>query len=1339
MIAALWSNVAYAQDCNWDGSNHATEHVKTTCDSFIISVDPNTGFTEEWDIIEHFWTVNSFSSVSVTIWNGSGDPNSHTSNPVTTHAAQDMNGNGVWDGPFTFSTHSLKDLGTYHFTWTGTMGQWQVFCCDANGNNFAAYVTTPALATPFDFQVTNSAPTASPAISGDLHVGHTVTLTANSSDPDGGAIAFHEWSVVTKPAGTPDSIASASQATATIALSDPKSIGDWNVKLKVADNEGELKEFTKSFTIANQPPTLTISGPTTIDALKHLHLEASPAKDADNETITWVWDIVQAPPGASHQPQSGFSTAQVIDFVTGPGDIGIWKFKCTASDGHNASVNATATVEVKAVPPKITIADLDVVIKEGQTIHFETTTLDDAYGAPLQFAWEALQVPIGAGIGLTNVGSGPSIDFANATAGTWKFKLTVTDQVNEQADETVRVLVDGDPTATIVGPDISGNLTQVLTLDGSTSADPDSPATPPDYGHLHAGAVDISPGITTYMWGLLDVPPEYYQSGDYYPGPVADVLGINGSSAMLQVPAGKLKPGHYVFRLEVIDGESNSASTDHAMEILDEGIPPTAILSAPQFFLTNGAGVALSNIGADGSLSIDLDNLLHDPYAPGLGITNYEWTYVTPPVGCVNPPALPSGPTAATLTLYANGDLVPPSCQGIYQLQLTVTDDDTPTPKQASSTTTLFIGNCLGDICIDYPLQTMPAFVKYSDQTDIIIYYHLNSVLYDQAVFAEGLRVHLIITHENDVIPTYENVWDVDLLPSDKGGALAIHWAGYDSSHQRPKPGKYTVSLQLVDSSGSASPFGAVEQDSIWIQVIDVAVANTSDKYLDRDKLVAGTDKLDVNYTVVGQNPGQTEFDQLIYRVRSAANILVYTGIEGPPFTGTFHWNGDLGAANFLPAGDYKLELELLDQGASLGTSPAYDFTVFEVKVLNPIDTDGNGKIDDAEEDNLGKGSEFTFWDPANRFHGSNVQNSAQLRMDCSATVIPASLAVQLRWRIFNDVDVSNATGALFAPAGTVAAWDALALPEGQGTAPKFTVDGMPALNDDFGRKTIRVQLIDPANPANVIKEITVPVEVFWPKLVDLAGLHDDANFAKNHPGLDQKATAAGDQAGQVVRDGTRMPNWMFFWGQVVEANDGIPADHLRYADTLLPGFFAVTPAVFYFDDGYTGRHDRLVIVEQAQDADADPDGAGPRDATSGVDTFRDTVIHENHHAIDESVGFSNSALSSGITGATLVADAHWSFNLPKPAVIPVPPLVGRVYNHFRDLDADGDFADAGEDLDIDGDDMPNTIDPAPAVPFVGDVGNLALDAEPDKENALAPKDWGNPGKRHKTDDNPKN
>jgi hypothetical protein len=153
----------------------------------------------------------------------------------------------------------------------------------------------------------------------------------------------------------------------------------------------------------------------------------------------------------------------------------------------------------------------------------------------------------------------------------------------------------------------------------------------------------------------------------------------------------------------------------------------------------------------------------------------------------------------------------------------------------------------------------------------------------------------------------------------------------------------------------------------------------------------------------------------------------------------------------------------------------------------------------------------------------------------------------------------------------------------------------------------------------------------------------------------------------------------------------------------------------------YNGPHRIILIEPEAQGTDT----AGG--TTTGIDAFEDTVVHENFHAVNQTVGYTNTAFGLGIDGASNVADNHWSFNIAKPAVRPVPPLpAGRVYNHYRDLNGDGDFKDAGEDLDDDGDDVINAAEP-------GSLEGLANASEPNDEDSLARQDWGDPGKNHAT------
>jgi hypothetical protein len=89
--------------------------------------------------------------------------------------------------------------------------------------------------------------------------------------------------------------------------------------------------------------------------------------------------------------------------------------------------------------------------------------------------------------------------------------------------------------------------------------------------------------------------------------------------------------------------------------------------------------------------------------------------------------------------LYAADTMIDPVCHGYWRVGLVVTDDDRP-PKQDSAAAEMVIGSCGRVVCIDYPTDQVPQFVESADDTDIFVYYHLDSALYDDPAFGTGLK-----------------------------------------------------------------------------------------------------------------------------------------------------------------------------------------------------------------------------------------------------------------------------------------------------------------------------------------------------------------------------------------------------------------------------------------------------------------------------------------------------------------------------------------------------------------------------------------------------------------------
>jgi hypothetical protein len=873
---------------------------------------------------------------------------------------------GAGSGPgalgLTFDFKSLHDLGTWTITCDGQFYD-QNYCYAGTGclcNICCNPLTTSPWANPFVWTVNvwNDPPTASPTILPAPQFGTQQSFFhAHSSDADGGTLT-HRWTMIKFPpraAGhiLPPSAYGSGSDPGGISFTLDIFIGDWEMQLDVIDEVGEQKTFYIPFTVPNLPPTLSVS-PTslTIDVLSDIVLNAT-STDPDGGTPTIKWEIVQSPP-RSHPTQTTF-TGNTLDLPTGEGDNGTWVFKVSATDDDNApnsTVSQNVTVTVNNLPPEIQFEGLSQ-IKVGDAIHVRTIkTLDRDGNDPLQLSWDLVQVPHSAGVPIQNgLFNGDTIDIPTTAkdAGTWIFRLNATDNdnaPNSTVTQDFSVLVDAPPTAKIDTTPAGGDPLLIaskqfpLTFDSSGSVDPDSPC-PNDPNHCHdtdGRPAQVSPGIVEQTWYLIDVSPE---NALLFPtGRVDDVFHKDGSSPTLSFGYFELAQGDFTFQIQVVDGEGNVASDQRTIDVIASNTPPTPIVSAPSDVLTDVNGVVAQDVIVSGHNSYDLDNILAGgTITPGLGITNYAWT-ATPPPGCPAP-ALPSGPNADTITLFSAGSTVPLNCHGAWTIQLTVTDDDSPA-LTASTTTVIVIGNCAGLICIDSPTTAQPQRIDFSDNTDVLVLYHLNSAVYANSALQFGMFAELNIYHESDLVTPFYTSTDPNVLASDANGFPVFHWNGFGNppAYRRPLPGRYNVVITLLDYASAASTLTTSQPASIIIAVADVNVSPTYDRYVKFDDLDSGAKQLKFDWTI----GGGTTVDTVVWRVKDAAGtpVMPDTGVAVAA-SGTVTWDGKVGGVTVAP-GDYTFEIEAQRSGAVLGRSTPAKFTVYRLGLSpggGPVPADG--------------------------------------------------------------------------------------------------------------------------------------------------------------------------------------------------------------------------------------------------------------------------------------------------------------------------------------------------------------------------------------------------------------
>ncbi len=901
---------------------------------------------------------------SVQIAPGSGDPGVATSNPISSPAACpifDSTGNGQPEFHFNLRFNSLRDLGLKTIVCNGTHVD-PAYCvsasfppcnvvCDLAGvRNF----TNPVA---FRITVVNSPPTASLNHTPTPAWNATVTLRSNAADADGGSLT-HAWRIVSKPPMSTATLAAANTANPTITFTSDRDIGNYQFAVDIADNEGELKSFTHSFTVPNVPPNISVTGSTELDATQPISLTAAPTNDVDGGALTFSWDLIEAPTRSGLAPTTGYATTAGINLPTTGIHVGTWRFRVTAKDNENATDSETVTVIVRNKKPRISFTgptEIDV----GQALQAATTITTDDDGGNLTFKWEVLQAPQSASVApLTVLGTAASVTRATTanSAGTWVLRLTATDDENESVQENRIIVVDDVPTANIAGPSSIRLLEFPLVLDGRGSNDPDSPC-PSQANRCHvtdgSPVQGISPGIVRYTWYVVDIPPDAW--GAFTTGRVDEVFNVPANGSTLSLDWGDMQQGQWQFELEVQDGETNVARTRHTVTVVPPQTLPTAIVSGSAWYLVNLAGVLPGAIVVDGSISFDLDNVVTGTPGAGLGITQYAWSAV-PPVGCAAP-SLPSGPSARVLTLYPAGAAVPPVCQGFWKIRLTVTDDDSPA-QTGFAETGVTIGNCAAGLCVDAPTTGTPAIVQSFDSADIDIYYHIDSTLYDNPLFAFGMYTLLEVFPSGSSTPVY-SAMELNVSPMTKGLPLVFNWNGYTNAGTRPPTGRYDVRVTLLDYVLAPTIYSGLQPQAIQTETVSLQLASTA-PHLEHAKVVAGTGSVTFDYRV----DGALSISSLEWRVlNTSGNVVTRGNTPSAAALGAFSWNGRVGSTPQAP-GRYQMEVEAFRSGRSLGVSPRVPFYLYDLALelpghaipttglpvaVNSDDDDANGVVDSAQ------------------------------------------------------------------------------------------------------------------------------------------------------------------------------------------------------------------------------------------------------------------------------------------------------------------------------------------------------------------------------------------------------
>lgn len=510
---------------------------------------------------------------------------SQTSGPAATVSGQ------------TTATLNLTNLieGTYVFTLTVTDNQGATGSDQVIVTVNAAAVNQPPMVNA-GTDITVNLPTS------------TANLTGTASDSDG-SISSYLWEKISGP-----SVTLTNTSSATVSLSALVA-GTYVFRLTVTDNQGatSFDEVTVTVIAFNQPPIANAGADFVITLPTSTTNVSGSGSDPDGSITNYGWSQISGP-----------NTATLINAstptLTASGLIeGTYRFRLTVTDNQGATGSDDMFLTVNAAPvnnPPVANAgpDLTITLPTNSVVIVGSGT--DSDGTISSYQWAKLSGP-------SSVQSGQStntLTVTNMLAGTYSFRLTVTDNQGATGTDNVTVVVQPEVVNQAPVANAGTDITLVLPTN-STS--------------INGSGTDADGTIAGYGWTQLS-------------GPASATL-TNQNTSNLSIT--DLIEGVFVFRLTVIDNLGATGSDDITVTVNSVNSPPTAnagsniTLNLPDNFTT------INGIGND----------------PDGTITAYNWTQI-------------GGPSSATLadentaTVTAS-DLI----AGTYTFRLTVTDDDLAT------------------------------------------------------------------------------------------------------------------------------------------------------------------------------------------------------------------------------------------------------------------------------------------------------------------------------------------------------------------------------------------------------------------------------------------------------------------------------------------------------------------------------------------------------------------------------------------------------------------------------------------------------------------------------------
>ena len=306
------------------------------------------------------------------------------------------------------------------------------------------------------------------------------TLKGSGKDSDGSTSSYN-WTKVSGPSG--GSITNANSATTTVTGLVQ---GIYEFELKVTDNNGATGKDTMQLTVntaVNHSPTanagvdLKITLPTNTVTLN------GSGKDTDGTVAIFFWTKISGP--------SSFNITNTASPITDVSGLlqGVYEFELQVTDNNGAVGRDTVRVTVNAAANMLPVANAGT----NKTITLPVNTLSlagsgtDVDGTITNYLWTKISGP---SRGTINNANSDSATINNLSQGVYEFELTVTDDKGATGKDTVQVNVNAAPNKP---PTVNAGANQSITLPTNTVT-------------LSGNGTDADGMISSYLWTKISGP-----------------------------------------------------------------------------------------------------------------------------------------------------------------------------------------------------------------------------------------------------------------------------------------------------------------------------------------------------------------------------------------------------------------------------------------------------------------------------------------------------------------------------------------------------------------------------------------------------------------------------------------------------------------------------------------------------------------------------------------------------------------------------------------------------------------------------------------------------------------